>query len=233
MGSELSIQNCVSDVQSCASNASSSSGDNQDVLMVQLSQPFGMTLCSEEYEESVVKTVAECEADGNAAAAGVVDGMILLQINGVDMQPIDLDTLSQFITALPPNKIITLTFLSRNNSVPDTTHVKTNHSVPATSDNRRGNNQEPAHAATAIDKKAVRTLLLPGLSSRQQRQRRERTATAKRFLAPILMLKWSSWTRLPLLPLLLLLSAPAPAQAQAQAQAQRRKSTARLTRNRG
>ena len=154
MGSELSIQNCVSDVQSCASNASSSSGDNQDVLMVQLSQPFGMTLCSEEYEESVVKTVAECEADGNAAAAGVVDGMILLQINGVDMQPIDLDTLSQFITALPPNKIITLTFLSRNNSVPDTTHVKTNHSVPATSDNRRGNNQEPAHAATAIDKKA-------------------------------------------------------------------------------
>lgn len=139
MGSELSIDSCVSatDIGKCAgigeSGAPSDRGGNvrnlNNVLVVQLSQPFGMTLCSEKYEESVVKMVAECDADGNAAAAGVVCGMILLQINGVDMQPIDLDTLSRFISSLPPNKVITLTFLTRGQQDISKIHVKNNTSA--------------------------------------------------------------------------------------------------------
>lgn len=114
MGSELSIESCLADVQNCTFQDESSS--QHDVLVVELQQPFGMTLCSEVLEKSIVKTVSECEVDGNAAAAGVVKGMILLQINSADMQDIDLDTLSKILSTLPPKKAISMTFFHPSKS---------------------------------------------------------------------------------------------------------------------
>lgn len=115
MGSELSFQSCVTDFQSC----SLSEGDSvrpaekeEEVRIVQLKLPFGMTLHSQEYLQSLVKTVYDCEPNGNAAAAGVEKNMILMQINGVDVQHIELDTLNKVISSLPLDKAITCTFLS-------------------------------------------------------------------------------------------------------------------------
>jgi hypothetical protein len=129
MGSELSIDSCVADLQSCTPIEHPKTSKD-DVIIVKVKQPFGLTLCSEcsecseEYEGSgTVKVVAECESDSNAAIAGVLVGMVLMQVNGVDVQPIDLDTLSRFIHSLPKEKIITLTFLCRNSILVDSKTV--------------------------------------------------------------------------------------------------------------
>jgi hypothetical protein len=175
MGSELSIQSCVTDVQSCAlSNGSvRPRKSEQDILVVQLQQPFGMTLSIEDVEGSDMKTVSECDTNGNAAAAGVMDGMILLQINGVDMRPIDLDTLSNFISSLPPDKVITLTFLScdqKNSCVvmkdKDSVHPTNKTAKNQNSDVVENKEKDPAMTAiatstAAANRKSVEELITP------------------------------------------------------------------------